>query len=246
MGADKAGEAAVAPGEGAGETPGGTLGEAAAGGGEALLAHQAYARLVSALREGRLAAGQFVSMPGLVALLDMPIAATREAVKRADVDGLLRVLPKRGVLVMEASAQATRDSIDLRAILDMEAARRLVALGKALPLDALRASHEALAEEAARAMTPDLPRRAVLTDLSLHDAVATGLDNPFAAEAYRINRNRLAVIQNTRPFLPDRIVPAMREHLAIINSLARRDAEAAVAAIAAHAGTTLRWWGILV
>ena len=54
------------------------------------------------------------------------------------------------------------------------------------------------------------------------------------------------MIQNTRPFLPDRIVPAMREHLAIIDAVERRDAEAAVAAIAEHYRTTLRWWGILV
>jgi DNA-binding GntR family transcriptional regulator len=37
----------------------------------------------------------------------------------------------------------------------------------------------------------------------------------------------------------------MREHLSIIDALARRDADAAVAAIGAHHRTTLRWWGIL-
>ena len=94
-------------------------------------------------------------------------------------------------------------------------------------------------------MTPELPRRAILTDLTLHDALSTGLDNPLAAEAYRVNRDRIAVIQNTRPFLPDRIVPAMREHLAIIDALGRRDAEETVAAIDLHYRTTLRWWGIL-
>jgi DNA-binding GntR family transcriptional regulator len=213
--------------------------------GEALLADQAYERLIAALRDGSLGAGQFVSMPGLVELLDLPLAATREAVKRADTNGLVRVLPKRGVLVMDASPKATRDCMDLRALLDAEGARRLIAARAELPLDALRASHGALIEEAERAMTPELPRRAILTDLSLHDALATGLGNPLAAGAYRVNRDRIAVIQNTRPFLPDRIVPAMHEHLAIIDALGRRDAEAAVAAIEAHYRTTLRWWGIL-
>ena len=214
--------------------------------GEALMADQAYDRLIAVLRDGALGAGQFVSMPGLVELIDLPLAATREAVKRADVNGLVRVLPKRGVLVMEASAEATRDCMDLRAMLDAEGARRLIASGGALPLAELRASHEALIEDAERAMTPELPRRAIPIDLSLHDALSGWLDNPLAAEAYRVNRDRIAVIQNTRPFLPDRIVPAMREHLAIIDALERRDAEAAVAAIAEHYRTTLRWWGILV
>ena len=217
-----------------------------AGMGEALMADRAYDRLIGALRGGSLAAGQFVSMPGLVELIDLPLAATREAVKRADVDGLVRVLPKRGVLVMEASAAVTRDCMDLRAMLDAEGARRLIARGAALPLGELRESHEALIAEAERSMTPALPRKAIAVDLSLHDALSGGLDNPLAAEVYRVNRDRIAVIQNTRAFLPDRIVPAMREHLAIIDAVERRDAEAAVAAIAVHYRTTLRWWGILL
>jgi DNA-binding GntR family transcriptional regulator len=214
--------------------------------GEALMADQAYQRLIGVLRDGGLSAGQFVSMPGLVELLELPLAATREAVKRADVNGLVRVLPKRGVLVMDASPKATRDCMDLRALLDAEGARRLIAARADLPLSALRATHEALIEDATQAMTSELPRRAISTDLSLHDALSTGLDNPLAAAAYRVNRDRIAVIQNTRPFLPDRIVPAMQEHLAIIEALERRDAEEVVAAIGAHYRATLRWWGILL
>lgn len=214
--------------------------------GEVLMADQAYDRLVARLREGDLAAGQFVSMPALVETLDLPLAATREAVKRGEVNGLVEVRPKRGVMVMSADSEATRHCMDMRATLDQEGARRLVAAGADLPLAALRQSHQALIEDAERAMTPDLPRRAIITDLSLHDMLATGLGNPLLAQAYRVNRDRVAVIQNTRPFLPDRIVPAMREHLAIIEALEARDAEAAVAAVALHHRLTLRWWGILV
>lgn len=213
--------------------------------GQALMAEFAYARLVQLLRDGSIASGAFVSMPGLVDLIGLPLAATREAVKRADVNGLVRVLPKRGVQVMEASSPVTRNCMDLRAILDSEGARRIIARGVSLPLEALRASHEAIIAAAEQAVTPDLPRRAILTDLTLHDALATGLGNPMAAAAYAANRDRIAVIQNTRPFLADRIVPAMREHLAILEAVSRRDAEAAVAAIRLHHRTTLRWWGIL-
>ena len=94
-------------------------------------------------------------------------------------------------------------------------------------------------------MTADLPARAA-GPTCRSTTRSRPARNPLAAEAYRVNRDRIAVIQNIRPFLPDRIVPAMREHLAIIEALERRDAEAAVAAIAVHFRLTLRWWGILV
>ena len=135
--------------------------------GQALMADSAYVRLVQLLRDGSIASGAFVSMPGLVDLIGQPLAATREAVKRADVNGLVRVLPKRGVQVMEASSSVTRDCMDLRAILDSEGARRIVAGGVVLPLEALRALHEAIIEAAERAVTPDLPRRAILTNMHI-------------------------------------------------------------------------------
>jgi DNA-binding GntR family transcriptional regulator len=214
--------------------------------GDALLADQAYERLRGLLHDGTLRSGQFISMPGLVGLLELPISATREAVKRAEVNGLVAIQPKRGVLVMDASAKVTRDCMDFRAMLDAEGARRLIAARAPLPLGPLRASHLEMIEAAERAMSPDLPAQAIRVDLSLHDALSNGLENPLASAAYAVNRDRIAVIQNTRPFLPDRIVPAMREHLAIIDALERADADTAVAAIEAHFRTTLRWWGILI
>jgi DNA-binding GntR family transcriptional regulator len=205
----------------------------------------AFACLVAALRSGELRSGQFISMPGLVEIVGLPLAATREAVKRAEAQGLVEVLPKRGVMVMDAGARATRDCLDMRAALDQEGARRLIAAGRALPLSDLRAAHHSVLEAARRDPTaPGLPSRAIATDLTLHDAMASGLGNPLLAGAYDVNRNRIAVIQNTRPFLADRIVSAMEEHMAIMAALEAGDATEAVAAIAWHSRQTLRWWGV--
>ncbi len=209
-----------------------------------LLAGQAYGRLVQVLCDGEIRSGEFVSMPALVEVIGFPLAATREAVKRAETQGLVSVLPKRGVIVMRATPEITRDCLDLRALLDQEGARRIVERGLPLPLDALRAAHGDILAQARGTQAQDLPQRAIRTDLTLHDALATGLGNPLAAEVYGVNRHRIAIIQNSRPFLADRIVSAMEEHLAVIDALERRDAEAAVAAIRYHHGTTLRWWGV--
>lgn len=209
-----------------------------------LMADQAFQRLMIALRQGTLASGQFVSMPVLVGDLGFPIAAVREAVKRADARGLLEILPKRGVLVMQATADVTRDCLDMRAVLDCEGARRLIAAGPVPDLAPLRAAHVAVLEAARGGGIAGLPQRAKDTDLSLHDLLATGLDNRPLADAYAANRDRIAVIQNTRPFLADRIASAMAEHLAILDALQARDAAQACLAIRYHYEQTLRWWGV--
>ncbi|WP_050526082.1 GntR family transcriptional regulator [Pseudorhodobacter aquimaris] len=211
-----------------------------------LLNERAYQALVKQLRDGRLSSGTFLSIPMLVDRLEMPIAAVRDAVKRAEVSGLFTVIPKRGVMVMDAGAQTTRECLDLRAMFDGEGARRLIDNSRDVPLASLRAAHERLRDDAFDKATPQISRRAIEIDLSLHDALAMGLNSTLATRLYEENRDRIAVIQNTRPFLPDRVVSAMEEHLAIISALEARDADAALIAIRDHLENTLRWWGVSV
>jgi len=209
-----------------------------------LLIERAYKALVAQLRDGQLASGTFLSMPMLVDRLDLPIAAVRDAVKRAEASGLVTVIPKRGVMIMDAGPRSTRECLDLRAMFDCEGARRLIENGCDTPLTALRDAHERLRDDAADKTISGLSRSAVETDLSLHDALSDGLGSGLAARLYAENRDRIAVIQNTRPFLPDRIVSAMEEHLAIISALEARNVDAAIVAIRDHLESTLRWWGI--
>lgn len=211
---------------------------------QANLSDQAHTTLLDRLRDGRLRSGTFLSMPMLVEQLKFPIAAVREAVKRAEAAGLLTILPKRGVAVMDAGPEITRACLELRAMFDCEGARRIIALRGGFPLSDLREAHQQLLAEARAHPVADLQSRAIRTDLSLHDALARGLCSPLAERLYAENRDRIAVIQNTRPFVPDRIAPAMEEHLAILEAIEARDHVRADAAIRHHLRATLRWWGL--
>lgn len=205
---------------------------------------RALAALLSQLRSGQLASGAFLSMPVLVESLAMPISAVREAVKKAEATGLITVLPKRGIMVMDAGPEITRECLELRAIFDCEGARRLIESGAEMPLARLRSEHEALLATAEKEAFPSLSTRAIKTDLSLHDVLAAGIGSQLCAKLYAENRDRIAVIQNSRAFLPARIVSAMREHLDIIAALEAGNADAAQNAILTHLTNSLGWWGI--
>ena len=209
-----------------------------------LLAHQAQEALWAALQTGRLRDGQFLSMTQLGGILDFPIAAIREAVKQASAQGLLSALPKRGIQVMEARPETIRECLDFRMALDQEGARRRIRNHRLSGLDALRERHEHMRRAAETDAAKNLPPQAIEVDLSLHDYLAEGLCNSHLAAAYAANRMRMAIIQNSRPFLQDRIVSAMEEHLAIIDALENSEIETAADAIRYHYDQTLRWWGI--
>lgn len=202
--------------------------------------------MLEMLRRGELAPGGFLSMPQLVERLGFPLAATREAVKRAEARGLVSVLPKRGVQVMAADPRTMRDCLDMRAALEAEGVRRLLDAGAAIPLRALRAAHMEVLEAAHRASGPELPRLAQAVDRTLHESLARGLDNPWLERAHAENRDRVALIEAVRPMPMARVVPAMEEHIAIIDALSEGDAAAAIAALRTHMGEDLRWWGVAV
>lgn len=210
-----------------------------------LLGDRAYDLLVANLREGKLAAGQFVSMPRLVDLLGMPLGPIREAVKRAEARSLLCILPKRGVVIMTATPKDARDCLDLRAILEVEGARRLIESSLQPAFGPLEAEHLEVLEAGREDPHPDLPKRAIDLGWTLHDRLTAALGNPIAEELGQVNRVRFAVIQNSRPLPPARVASAMEEQLAIMDAIERRDFGHTATAIRTHCRATLRWWGVL-
>jgi len=210
-----------------------------------LLTERALLALRALLTGGGLRAGQFVSMPDLAKMIELPLAPVREAVKRAESAGLVRVLPKRGVAVMEATPDLIRECFHLRTVFDQEGAREIVRRQQAAGLGALRQVHEEVLAEARDGITPALQKKAMAVDWAMHGALADALDNPGAREIYARNRDRILVIQHSRPLLPDRIVPAMEEHLAIMDAIETGDEQLAAGKVRDHFRQTLRWWGII-
>ena len=210
-----------------------------------LKSDQAFERLRALLLDGTLRAGEFVSQQDLVERLRMPMAPVREAVKRAAADGLVEVLPQRGVRVMEATARRILDGFGLRLLVDREGARKHARRGLSPGLAELKRRHEAILAECRRGLTEDAIAKSYAVDWALHAALAGAIDNALVADLYERNRERLTILQRTRPMLPDRVVPSLAEHLAILKAIEARDPERADAAVAEHARQTLRWWGFL-
>src|SRR5690606_13829215 len=92
--------------------------------GEMLLADQAFMALRDLLLRGEVRAGQLVSIAELVEKTGLPLAPVREAVKHAESTGLVRILPKRGVLVIEPTPDTIQSCFHLRCMLDQEGDRK--------------------------------------------------------------------------------------------------------------------------
>jgi DNA-binding GntR family transcriptional regulator len=133
------------------------------------LAVQAYQRLEELIVTARLKPGAVVSEASLARQLGIGRMPIREAIKRLDAEGLLVVLPQRGVLVSPIDAGQFRLQLETRRPIDRlmaESAARRATRSE-------RAEFRRLAEEIVAAAARD----------DVDELVAVACRNPFTARA---------------------------------------------------------------
>lgn len=203
---------------------------------------RAYQGFTQQILSGGIRPGQFVSQRELMTLLDMPLGAVREMIPRLEAGGLVRTVPQRGLQIAHVDLKLIRNAFQLRAMIEREAVRHFVASVGRNELDAIAAAHESILERAMAesADSPDAPDAQLLDDAQavdwgLHDRMVDALGNEIVSEIYRVNSLRVRLIRLEQSVItPVRLVPAMREHLAFIGALQRRDADEAVALLEKH------------
>jgi DNA-binding GntR family transcriptional regulator len=204
------------------------------------LREQAYASFTRHLLARELRPGQFISQRELVALTGLTLGAIRELVPRLEAEGLIKIVPQRGMQVVHVDLNMIRDAFQFRLFLEREAVAILTANASDALLDKLRSDHEAMIADCEKAdkkggVTPDLVSRAQAVDWDLHSTIIDSLDNAIVTNAYRVNSIKIRLIRQEQTRLYDALViPTMREHLTVIDAIATRDPAKAIEALGAH------------
>lgn len=195
----------------------------------------AYERFREALFNGSLRPGQFVSQRELVALLGLSVGALRELLPRLHYEGLLNVMPQRGIQITIIDLPMIRDAFQLRMALEREA---VLAAIEAMPdsvLAAERERHTNVLAELASAPSAELLTQGQEIDTQFHDLLVKATDNDFLIQSYNVNSIRIRMIRLDRISLTETTLPsAFGDHLAVIDAITRRDRHGAIAAIDAH------------
>jgi len=196
---------------------------------------QAYEGFKQQLLDAALRPGEFVSQRKLAALMGLPLGAIREAIPRLEAEGLIKTVPQRGLQVTNVDLKLIHNAFQLRLILEKEAAARFTESISDAELDALKQAHESVITRAARGINQALLDEAQAVDWGLHDRMIDSLGNDIVSDIYRVNSVRIRLIRLDRVILtPDRLLPAMHEHLEIISALRTRKPAQTVAAVERH------------
>ncbi len=201
------------------------------------LSELAYRRFKEALFAKRIRAGSTVSQADLVAITGVPISPLREAMQVLQSEGLIRILPRSGILITKPDLALLRNAFQLREVLEIPAVRHMAG---AMPRDdllAIDAAHQELLDRAqGQEVTAEVAERISAFDLDFHYGAVRFLSNPLLSRAHEQAFDCIRLIRLDQLYMLSAvaITRTMQEHLAIIRACLARDPEAAVEALELH------------
>ncbi|MFF2651393.1 GntR family transcriptional regulator [Streptomyces sp. NPDC058045] len=180
--------------------------------------------------------GTLLTEGELAAAVGVSRTPVREALLRLEVEGLIRLYPKKGALVLPVSAQEIRDVVETRRLVETHAARKAVPA----PPQLLARLAELLAQQRDQAAAGDLTGAAV-TDRCFHAEIVRHGGNEILSRLYDQLRDRqLRMGVAVMHAHPERVTRNIGEHEEILAALRDGDAEAAVAVVDRHVGRVLQ------
>jgi DNA-binding GntR family transcriptional regulator len=100
---------------------------------------RAYAHVKELILEGLYPGGEMLSEGEVAAALDMSRTPVREAFLLLEAEGLLRLYPKRGALVVPVSAEEIGEVMETRLIIERHCAEQVARRGPGVLVEQLRA-----------------------------------------------------------------------------------------------------------
>ena len=206
----------------------------------ALLRQVAYETFKRRLFDRTLSPGAFVTQRELCEILEIPMGAVREALKRLEAEGLINLLPQRGVQIADINVRFINEAFQFRLLIEQEAVRRMARVPNKSFLTELssRTSDVLGTARSATASDDALMSEGMKVDLDLHVALIANFENSLIRDTYQTIEDRVRLIRLNGSYTSDRLAIAMEEHLDIIAALLSSDEEASVAALKTHLTTS--------
>jgi DNA-binding GntR family transcriptional regulator len=194
------------------------------------LTEQVYEQLIDLLIRGELRPSDVITERRMAERLNASRTPIREALARLESEGLVYKQPNRGVTVSPFSTEAFVEVLNVRVLLEAEAAR--LAAGR-IPENKVQSIRDAINKLAAKP-SPSLSEIWEVDDF-LHGEIADAAGNLLMASLIRDLRRRTHVYNSYR----QKITPSfgIKENTFLLDAIASGDQERARQAMVSHIET---------
>jgi DNA-binding GntR family transcriptional regulator len=188
---------------------------------------EAYTRLKEAIRDGTFASGARLTELDVSAWLGMSRTPAREAIHRLETDGLVTHEPRRGLIVTRPDHQMVVELYVMREALEGTAARLAAQHANDVEVEALG---DLVASEPEHQDDPVALSR---INQRLHRLIHVSAHNRFLLRSLSSLSDTLTLLP-TMLGAPERAQQSHTEHVQVLESIQRRNPDAAEAAMRAH------------
>lgn len=191
---------------------------------------QAYEEIKGRILSMELRPGQFLNESTLCEMLGIGRMPVHQAIHRLQTEGLLEVIPRKGLVVRSDSLHDILEMLEARMAIEPNiaamAAERISSQGVDALKDLLQQS-KGLVHQTQRSAF-----RAI--DRAFHLAIGEGSGNRTLADTLRPLHERSDLIWHLRIMPRDGLQVTQREHEAVLKAVVRRDSQGAREAMQAH------------
>jgi DNA-binding GntR family transcriptional regulator len=215
-------------------------------GGRAAAKDRALDYVKSQVLNGAFPGGELISEGEVAAALGMSRTPVREAFLRLEAEGLLRLYPQRGALVVPVSSEEARAVIEARLILEEFAVGKVIGRGPAVRAAVFERLSGGLERQADAAAKPDW-QEFLEADRAFHKITLDESGNRILSDFYSSLRDRQmrmtgeSVIRDGQ-----RMMTIMDEHRTIAEALRDGDLHQARQAVQNHLASTVRALNLVV
>ena len=194
---------------------------------------------------GAFPGGELISEGEVAAALGMSRTPVREAFLRLEAEGLLRLYPQRGALVVPVSSEEARAVIEARLVLEEFAAGKVIARGPAAcaaVFERLSAELQRQRDAAAKADWQEFSE----ADRAFHSVTLQESGNAIVSGFYSSLRDRQMRMNRELAMHEERVTTIMDEHRVIAEAVRDGDLQRTAEAVRTHLASTMRTLGLAV
>ncbi|WP_328914844.1 MULTISPECIES: GntR family transcriptional regulator [unclassified Streptomyces] len=194
-------------------------------------AERVYLHVKSGVLDRSYEGGTLLTEGDLADAVGVSRTPVREALLRLEAEGLLKLYPKKGALVLPVSAQEIADVVETRLLVERYAVAKVVG---AAPAELITRLEDSLAEQRGHAEAGDLAAFAV-ADRCFHAEIVRAAGNRILAQLYDQLRDRqLRMGVATMHAVPSRVAKNISEHAEILEALRGGSADTAARLVDRH------------
>jgi DNA-binding GntR family transcriptional regulator len=215
------------------------------GGGRVAAKDRAHDYVKRQVLTGAFPGGELISEGEVAAALGMSRTPVREAFLRLEAEGLLRLYPQRGALVVPVSSGESRAVIEARLVLEQFAVRKVIGRGAAVRASVFERLSAELQRQRDAVAQSDWEEFSD-ADRAFHDVTLQESGNAIVAGFYSSLRDRQMRMNRELVMHEERITTILDEHRVIAEAVRDGDLQRTDEALRMHLMSTMRTLGLAV